>query len=153
MKYFSKNVRFLREQAGLRQVDIEKVLGVKRTTWNNYESGLSRPSLEDFVAIARYFDVSESDFLHVDVSKAFPAVKKHVAKYEKADEAKDESGLTTTIGDLRKTIIAQERIIELEGKIKEELASQLEAAQKTIVEYKTRLKEAEIKYKNRGKVR
>lgn len=153
MKYFSKNVRFLREQAGLRQYDIEKVLGVKRTTWNNYESGLSRPSLEGFVQIAKHFDVSESDLLHVDIAKAFPAVKKHVAKHEKQMEEKEENGLATTIGDLRKTIIAQERIIELESKIKEELASQLEAAQKTIVEYKTRLKEADVKYKNRGKVR
>jgi transcriptional regulator with XRE-family HTH domain len=153
MKYFSKNVRFLREQAGLRQYDIEKVLGVKRTTWNNYESGLSRPTLEGFVEIAQHFDVSESDLLHVDIAKAFPAVKKHVAKHEKQNEAKEENGLTTTIGDLRKTIIAQERIIELEGKIKEELTSQLEAAQKTIVDYRARLKDVETKYKTRGKGR
>jgi len=153
MKYFSKNVRFLREQAGLRQYDVEKVLGVKRTTWNNYESGLSRPSLEGFVQIAQYFDVSESDLLHIDIGKKFPAVKKNVAKHEKHSEAKDENGLTTTIGDLRKTIIAQERIIELEGKIKEELAAQLETAQKTIEDYKIRLKEVETKYKIRGKGR
>lgn len=153
MKYFSKNVRFLRQQAGLRQYDVEKVLDVKRTTWNNYESGLSRPTLEGFVQIAQYFDVSESDLLHVDIGKAFPAVKKNVGKREKQSEAKDENGLTTTIGDLRKTIIAQERIIELEGKIKEELSAQLEAAQKTIVDYKTRLKELETKSKSRGKGR
>lgn len=149
MKYFSKNVRFLREQAGLKQLDFEKLLNIKRTTWNNYESGLSKPSLEAFVSIAEYFDVSESDILHVDISKNFPAVKKNVGKRTKNSEEKDETNLATTIGDLRKTIIAQERILEFESKIKAELTAQLEAAQKNVEEYKERLKAMEKKHKTR----
>jgi len=42
-------------------------LGFGRTTWNNYENGVSNPKLEDFIEISKLFGVSETDLLHFDL--------------------------------------------------------------------------------------
>jgi transcriptional regulator with XRE-family HTH domain len=69
MEIFAKNAKFLRELYGLTQADMFAVLGVKRSTWNNYEIGLSKPFIDVLVRISKYFGVSETDLLHTDLSK------------------------------------------------------------------------------------
>jgi transcriptional regulator with XRE-family HTH domain len=69
LKYLATNLRYLREQRKLKQHEIEAVLGIRKTTWNNYENGVSKPGLEDFISISKWFGILESDLLHTDLMK------------------------------------------------------------------------------------
>lgn len=69
MKYFSTNVKYLRERSAYTQAEIEASTGIERTTWGNYERGKSFPNLKLFHTIAKYFGVSESDLLNVDLKE------------------------------------------------------------------------------------
>lgn len=44
-------------------------LGFERSTYNGYENEKSRPYLDVFIHVAKFFGVSESDLIHVDLSK------------------------------------------------------------------------------------
>jgi transcriptional regulator with XRE-family HTH domain len=68
VKYLAKNLKYLREKRTMKQYEIEAVIGIKRTTWNNYENQISVPGLADFVKIAKFFDVNEHDLLHVNLA-------------------------------------------------------------------------------------
>jgi DNA-binding XRE family transcriptional regulator len=65
---FSLNLQILRKSRGLKQSDLE-VIGIKRTTWNNYEGGSSEPSLDLVIKIAKFFDISLDDILLRDLSE------------------------------------------------------------------------------------
>lgn len=67
MKFFDKNIQFLRKQKGLKQVDMQAQLGYNRTTWNNYERGVSEPDLEGFFKIAKFFGVSVDHLYFYDL--------------------------------------------------------------------------------------
>jgi transcriptional regulator with XRE-family HTH domain len=68
LKYLKNNLRFLRENKGLNQVEMSHQLGFSRSTWNNYERGKSNPTLEDLERIAKYFGVKISSILEIDLS-------------------------------------------------------------------------------------
>lgn len=70
IKEFGKNIKFLRIKSGLTQSEISTATGLNRTTWNNYESGVSQPNIEGLISLSNYFDVSETDLLHTDLSNA-----------------------------------------------------------------------------------
>lgn len=67
---FSRNVKFLREKKGLKQSEMQEQCGFPRSTWNNYETGKSKPGLEDLIKISQYFGVSESQLLHTEIDNA-----------------------------------------------------------------------------------
>jgi transcriptional regulator with XRE-family HTH domain len=69
LKYLAQNLKHLREKRNLKQAEIEAVLGIRRSTWNNYENEISKPGLDDFVRIAKIFGVTEHDLLHVNLAK------------------------------------------------------------------------------------
>lgn len=48
----------LRDNKGLTQADVAKVLGVSRTTYTQYETGKSEPDLETVNRLAGFFNVS-----------------------------------------------------------------------------------------------
>ena len=58
MKEVGKRLKALRESIGISQVKMAELLGVKQSSINRYEQGLSAPSLETLVKYADYFDVS-----------------------------------------------------------------------------------------------
>ena len=58
MKELGERLRILRESVKLSQVKMADLLGVKQSSINRYEQGLSAPSLEALVKYADYFDVS-----------------------------------------------------------------------------------------------
>lgn len=66
--FFSSNLKTLRKNTGLSQAQFIENVGIKRTTWNGYETGNSYPNLSDFIKIADYFRVSTEDLLHKDLS-------------------------------------------------------------------------------------
>ena len=55
---FGKNLKMLREDKGLGQVELAKVLGVAKSTISLWENGLREPLLSSLVAIAYYFKIS-----------------------------------------------------------------------------------------------
>ncbi len=68
MENFAKNTRFLRKLRGLKHSQIEDSVGIKASTWNNYECGNSYPNLFGLVRIAQFFKVDEYTLLHIDIS-------------------------------------------------------------------------------------
>ena len=52
------NLKLLREQKQLSQQEISKTLGIKQTTYSNYESGKTEPNFKLLKKMADYFDVS-----------------------------------------------------------------------------------------------
>ncbi|MGI6701277.1 MAG: helix-turn-helix transcriptional regulator [Christensenellales bacterium] len=60
------NIRNLRKQAGLRQEDIAKKLGVTRQTVIAIENGKYNPTLELAIKIARLFKLSVEEIFYLD---------------------------------------------------------------------------------------
>ncbi|MGB9661248.1 MAG: helix-turn-helix domain-containing protein [Moorellaceae bacterium] len=54
----TERLRKLREQAGLTQEELAKLLGVERSTISRYESGNRDPSSEMLDRLAKFFNVS-----------------------------------------------------------------------------------------------
>ena len=69
MNYFSKNLRFLRENKGLRQEDFE-FLGIKKGTFSNYELGNTEPKLDSLNEISKFFRVSTDRLLNFDLENS-----------------------------------------------------------------------------------
>ncbi len=53
-----ERLKQLRQEKGLYQKDVAAYLGVDRTTYVKYETGVSEPTQETLKALADYFDVS-----------------------------------------------------------------------------------------------
>ena len=68
MKELGARLRTLRESVKLSQVKMAELLGVKQSSINRYEQGLSAPSLETLLQYADYFDVS-MDYLFARTDK------------------------------------------------------------------------------------
>src|SRR6185369_7391046 len=82
---FAQNVKKLRENKGYKQADMLTAIGFPRSTWNNYETGKSKPSFDDLIKISEYFGVSESDLLHTEITDAHLIALKQGGK--KLDDA------------------------------------------------------------------
>lgn len=85
MELFSKNVRFLREQRGLKQSEMIDFIGIKQSTWGGYETGKSFPNLTDFLEIAEAFGVTETELIHTDLSKNASLIQKKPQKKSKGN--------------------------------------------------------------------
>lgn len=69
MELLNKNLKYLRETSSLNQAQLSVSLGFSRSAWNNYEKGKSKPSIDDFMKISNYFELSASELLEEDLSK------------------------------------------------------------------------------------
>lgn len=52
------NLRKLREDADLRQIDVAKEIGVSQQQYARYENGISDPDIQCLIHLADFFDVS-----------------------------------------------------------------------------------------------
>ena len=77
MRDIGKNIRDLREQAGLTQEAFAEKLFVTRQTVSNYENGKTRPGVDMVVRIAQ---VLETDANHVLYGQPLPLRKKRACK-------------------------------------------------------------------------
>ncbi|MCI8820318.1 MAG: helix-turn-helix transcriptional regulator [Clostridia bacterium] len=59
----SKNLRDLRKQYGYTQKYVAEQLGIVYQSYQHYELGLSTPSLQHFIMLAKLYDVSYEDLL------------------------------------------------------------------------------------------
>ena len=58
MAEFCERIKELREERGLSQDAVGKVIGVKRYSVYTYEKGKAYPNAEGLITLAEYFDVS-----------------------------------------------------------------------------------------------
>ena len=66
--YLGKNIKYLRQQAGLTQEALSEHLGVQRTMISAYEDGRSEPKLPSLTTMAEIFGLSVDRLLRDDLS-------------------------------------------------------------------------------------
>ena len=64
----AERIKYLREQKGLTQADLAKQLGIKRSSVNAWEMGISVPSTQYIVELSNIFKVSTDYLLGVERS-------------------------------------------------------------------------------------
>ena len=67
--YFDSNIKFLRNRKKLTQDQLAIALDIKRSTLNNYENGISGPSIQALVILSDYFHVAIDTLLRVELAK------------------------------------------------------------------------------------
>jgi transcriptional regulator with XRE-family HTH domain len=67
--YFDSNIKFLRNRKKLTQDQLSTALEIKRSTLNNYENGISGPSIQSLILLSDYFHVAIDTLLRVDLSR------------------------------------------------------------------------------------
>ena len=64
----ANQIRYLREQRNLTQADLAKKLGLTRSSVNAWEMGVSTPSVQYVIELAKIFQVSTDYILGVNSS-------------------------------------------------------------------------------------
>ncbi len=59
----SKNLKALRRQFNYTQAFVAKRLNISRKAYQSYESGLKVPTLQNFIKLAKLYDVSYEELL------------------------------------------------------------------------------------------
>ena len=67
--YFDSNIKFLRNRKKLTQDQLAITLDIKRSTLNNYENGISGPSIQSLIILSDYFHVAIDTLLRVDLAR------------------------------------------------------------------------------------
>lgn len=60
---FKENLKYLRLERNLGQVELAKELGVSKGVISLWENGLREPSMSSLILIARYFNISIDDLI------------------------------------------------------------------------------------------
>ena len=63
MNYFSSNIKFLRERAGLLQSHMLEKTGINGATWSNYELNKTEPDIDGIIKISKFFRIQLSDLI------------------------------------------------------------------------------------------
>ncbi len=66
---FSSNIKHLRKRRKKTQEDVAFVLGLKRSTLNNYENGQTIPNATILMAFSDYYKIAIDTLLRVDLSR------------------------------------------------------------------------------------
>ena len=82
MIYFKENMFYLRKKKTMTIKELSIDIGFSTSQWNNYELGLSFPKFLDLIKISKYFEISESDLIHVDLKLNELISKKEEEDYE-----------------------------------------------------------------------
>lgn len=53
---FGKNVKMLREERGLGQIELAEILQVSKGIISMWENGLSDPKMSSLIALSKFFD-------------------------------------------------------------------------------------------------
>ena len=68
----STNLKYLRKKSGLKQHQIRNVFNITRSTWSNYENGITTPSVIDLINFSRYFGISLDELVLHDLEARDP---------------------------------------------------------------------------------
>lgn len=63
-KAFGNHLRQLRIKKGYTQEQVAKALGINRTTYTKYETGVTQPSLEQLKKLSELFEVDYNTLLN-----------------------------------------------------------------------------------------
>ncbi len=74
MNYFGLQLKKLRKAKGLNQDELAQILGVRKTTISNYETGYSNPSSATLMQIADFFEVEISDLIKKPLEPLRPTI-------------------------------------------------------------------------------
>lgn len=72
--HIADRIKYLRDKAGMKQVELAKKLGISRSAVNSWEMSLSLPSVANIIEMAQIFHVSTdylltlSDRITVDIT-------------------------------------------------------------------------------------
>lgn len=80
MKTTGDIIRDLRKSVKITQQQLAKALGISREAVSQWENGISSPSGESLVSLAKYFDMKESDFLEPEQVKNISRIVGHSSK-------------------------------------------------------------------------
>ena len=106
-------IKELRLNAGLKQIDFCKILGVSQSTLSGYENNVSEPDINTILKIASYFDVTV-DYLLGNSDKKNASTPNEADTYtmdselEQLFEKLSEDGKQTII-DLARSIVSREQ--------------------------------------------
>ncbi|NCC72108.1 MAG: LexA family transcriptional regulator [Sphingobacteriia bacterium] len=67
--YFNTNIKFLRKRKSRTQDDLALLLGIPRSTLNNYENKIAYPGINLLIAISDYFGIAIDTLIKVDLTK------------------------------------------------------------------------------------
>ncbi len=59
----SKNLRQLREGYGYTQTAVAQKIGIRYQSYHAYEAGIAVPTLENFIKLAKLYDVSLDELI------------------------------------------------------------------------------------------
>ena len=148
--YFKENIRFLREYKNLKQSEIAFHSGLQPTTWNNYENGVSVPTIEGLIKISKYLGVTETELLHEDLSKRSdlsvkPKASQNLKKSDLSGDAKGDlssiNAAKITIKELKKEIEMRDKVIADKDKLIKALEGQAEALKLATDQLRSRIKD------------
>ncbi len=66
MNVFKDNLKTLRQERGIGQVELAKHLGVSKGIISLWENGLREPTLSNLITIAKFFGVSADYLLGIE---------------------------------------------------------------------------------------
>jgi len=67
--FFGTNLRVIRERKKRSQQELAEFIGIKRSILNNYENGISNPSIENLLLISEYVNININTLLTIDFRK------------------------------------------------------------------------------------
>jgi len=68
----AKNLKYLRKKRGLKQADIRSKLSITRSTWSNYENGITTPAIDDLIKFSRFFGITLDELILHDLNLKDP---------------------------------------------------------------------------------
>ena len=74
-----KRIKSLREEHGLRQKDISKILNISRQLYSRYERGIQRLPVKHLITLSKYYNISVDYILNLSDIKR-PINNNHIQK-------------------------------------------------------------------------
>ena len=87
MIFFGNNLRVLRTRNGHTQEDMERLLGISKNTWSNYENSKSEPSIEGLQQISNFFGVTLDQLILQNLDDNDKHVPKRPRPYAKNNKS------------------------------------------------------------------
>ena len=68
--YFSNNIKYLRKNKNLGQIQFAEHFNVKPSTISGWETGKSKPSFDVLIELSKFFQVNLDDLVFKDMEKS-----------------------------------------------------------------------------------